>query len=68
MTARTLPTVWRLTPDERDGKRCIWCGVELGADAIPAGIAIGYWGAHNRSVRVDSCPDCSLPSDGGSRA
>lgn len=59
MTPRTLPTVWQLTRDQREGTRCVWCGTVLGDDAVYAGIAVGYWGAHNRSVGAYSCPDCA---------
>lgn len=65
MTAPTLPTVWRLTPHERDGKRCVRCGAELGDDAIRAGIAVGYWGAHNRSVAVYECPAHTTAAEPG---
>jgi hypothetical protein len=59
MTQRTLPTMWVLTRAQRSRQRCVWCAKLLGADAVPAGIAVGYWGAHNRSVPVDSCPGCA---------
>lgn len=64
MSTRTLPTVWALTRDQRDGTRCVWCGLKCGDDAVPAGIAVGYWGAHNRSVGVLACLDCApAPQD-----
>lgn len=62
MSARTLPTVWELTYDQRMRTRCVWCARELGDDAVPAGKAVGYWGAHNRSTPVDSCPECAIPT------
>ncbi|QFQ97471.1 hypothetical protein F9278_16015 [Streptomyces phaeolivaceus] len=58
MTARTLPTVWQLTPGQRDATRCVWCSTPLDHNAVHAGIAVGYWGAHNRSVGVYACPTC----------
>lgn len=51
-----LPTVFALTRGQRNGTRCVWCGRALGDDAVPAGIAVGYWGAHNLSVGVYACP------------
>lgn len=63
MTQWTLPTVWALTREQRSGQRCVWCGRSLGADAVPAGIAVGYWGAHNRSVPVVACPTCAQPTE-----
>jgi hypothetical protein len=63
VTTRTLPTVWQLTYDQRMRIRCVWCALPLGDDAIPAGTAVGYWGAHNRSTPVDSCPGCATPTD-----
>jgi len=63
VSARTLPTIWGLTYGQRNRTKCVWCALPLGDDAVPAGIAVGYWGAHNRSVPVDSCPPCaSVPS------
>jgi hypothetical protein len=67
VTARTLPTVFALTRGQRNGSRCVWCGRALGDDAVPAGIAVGYWGAHNLSVGVYACPASrltDLPSTG----
>jgi hypothetical protein len=62
MTKRPIPSVWHLSPDVREGRRCVWCATALGEDAVPAGMARGYWGAHDRSVRVDSCPACAEAS------
>ena len=59
MSQRTVPTVWDLTRGQRDGSHCVWCGRVLDDDAVPAGIARGYWGAHNLSVGVSACPDCA---------
>ncbi|MDX3294589.1 hypothetical protein PV569_12825 [Streptomyces scabiei] len=56
MSTRSLPTVWRLTPGQREATHCVWCSRPLGDDAIRAGLAVGYWGAHNRSVGVYACP------------
>ncbi|MFF6781464.1 hypothetical protein [Streptomyces sp. NPDC012510] len=56
MSHRTLPTVFTLTRRERSGQDCIWCGHALSAGAVPAGIAVGYWGSHNRSTQVYACP------------
>lgn len=64
MSQRTLPTVWVLTPGQRNGTRCVWCVRDLGDDAVHAGIAVGYWGAHNRSIGVYACPDCVSPQPG----
>lgn len=57
MSPRTLPTVFALTRAQRNGTRCVWDGKPLTKDAVPAGIAVGYWGAHNLSVTVYACPD-----------
>lgn len=62
MSTRTLPTVWQLTPGQRDATHCVWCSQRLGDDAIRAGLAVGYWGAHNRSVGVYRHPDCPSPA------
>ena len=59
MSGRTLPTVWHLRRGQRERTHCVWCGQKLGDDAVPAGTAVGYWGAHNLSVPVDSCPPCA---------
>ncbi|MEU6802512.1 hypothetical protein [Streptomyces neyagawaensis] len=59
MSAGTVPTVWRLSRPVRDGTRCVWCSHPLGDDSVPAGIARGYWGAHNLSVMVYACPICA---------
>lgn len=56
MSTLTLPTVWGLTRGQRNGSRCVWCGRRLGADAVRAGVARGYWGAHDLSVAVYACP------------
>ncbi|KFG08210.1 hypothetical protein [Streptomyces scabiei] len=58
MSTRTLPTVWKLTPGQREATHCVWCGLPLDDDAIRAGLAVGYWGAHNRSVGVYQHPAC----------
>ncbi|MDX3196399.1 hypothetical protein [Streptomyces scabiei] len=58
MSTRTLPTLWRLTPGQRDATHCVWCGLPLGEDPIRVGLAVGYWGAHNRSVGVYRHPRC----------
>ncbi|MFM9777109.1 hypothetical protein [Streptomyces scabiei] len=58
MSTRTLPTLWQLTPRQREAIDCVWCYQPLGDDAIRAGLAVGYWGAHNRSVGVYQHPTC----------
>lgn len=61
MTQQTLPTVWALTRGQRDGTRCVWCSQPLDDNAVQAGIAVGYWGAHNLSVGVYQCPTTHRP-------
>ncbi|WP_143674252.1 hypothetical protein [Streptomyces caniscabiei] len=59
MSPRTLPTMWQLTRAQRNAEHCVWCCLPLGDDAVYAGIAVGYWGAHNRSVGVYACSSCA---------
>ncbi|MDX2639927.1 hypothetical protein [Streptomyces stelliscabiei] len=59
MNQRSIPTVWQLTRGQRDAENCVWCGRLLDDSAVRVGLAVGYWGAHNRSVGVYSCPDCA---------
>lgn len=56
MSTRTLPTLWQLTPGQREATHCVWCGAPLSDGAIRVGLAVGYWGSHNRSVAVYECP------------
>lgn len=58
MSTATIPTVWRLSRDVRERKRCVWCFLPLDDDSVPAGIARGYWGAHNLSVTVYAHREC----------
>lgn len=58
MSAGTVPTVWNLSRPVRDGKHCVRCFLPLDDDAVPAGIARGYWGAHNLSVTVYAHREC----------
>ncbi|MBE1599669.1 hypothetical protein H4687_005798 [Streptomyces stelliscabiei] len=64
MSTRTLPTVWRLTRGQREATHCVWCSAVLGDDAIREGLAVGYWGAHNRSVAVYACPTTCAKEQG----
>jgi hypothetical protein len=57
--ARQVPAVFYLSSGARNGTHCVWCALPLGDDAVPAGIAVGYWGAHNRSITVLACPPCA---------
>jgi hypothetical protein len=71
VSTRTLPTVWQLTRGQREATHCVRCGTPLGEDAIRAGLAVGYWGAHDRSVAVYQCPtteqgDSQCPSPASS--
>lgn len=57
-------TVFGLTPGQRNRENCVWCNRQLGDDAVPAGIAVGYSGPHDLSVPVNACPDtdrCTAP-------
>jgi hypothetical protein len=63
MSTRTLPTVFALTRAQRDGTRCVWDGKPLHGGGVPAGIAVGYWGAHNLSVTVYACPTACDQTD-----
>lgn len=65
MSAGTVPTVWYLSRDVRERRRCVWCGHVLGDDSAPAGIARGYWGPHDLSVMVYAHPECLSPRPGG---
>lgn len=58
MSAGAVPTVWALTRGERDGTHCVRCFTRLGDEVVPAGIARGYWGAHDLSVTVYAHPEC----------
>lgn len=63
MTQRTLPSVFCLTRGQRSGQRCVWCGRGLDDASAPAGIARGYWGAHDLSVPVWACPECATTEE-----
>ncbi|WP_157878005.1 hypothetical protein [Streptomyces torulosus] len=65
MSAATVPTVWALSRPVRDGVRCLRCSLPLDDERVPAGIARGYWGAHDLSVTVYAHPACMSPRPGG---
>lgn len=64
MSAGTVPTVWALSRAVRDGLRCLRCSLPLDDERVPAGIARGYWGAHDLSVTVYAHPECPPASTG----
>jgi hypothetical protein len=56
--------MWQLTRGQREATSCVWCARPLGDDAIRVGLAVGYWGAHDRSVGVYACPHHQEQGDG----
>ncbi|MFF7259444.1 hypothetical protein ACFZCL_04010 [Streptomyces sp. NPDC008159] len=64
MSASTVPTVWALSRPVRDGVRCLRCSLPLDGERVPAGVARGYWGAHDLSVTVYVHLECPPASTG----
>ena len=64
MSTGAVPTVWRLSRRVREGTHCVWCFLLLGEQAVAAGVARGYWGAHDLSVTVYAHPECVSPRSG----
>jgi hypothetical protein len=56
---RNLPPANLLTYAQYSGWACVWCGASLQNGGVLAGRAQGSVGAHDMSVDVYACRDCS---------
>lgn len=56
---RQPPPVTSLSRAQISGWACCFCGRDIWAGAVSAGIARGQSGAHDLSVEVYACPDCA---------